>query len=260
MSTQMNKDKPLSFLGLEGRVALVTGAASGIGKSSAEILAAAGARVVACDRNAEGLAATVASLPGEGHWAEAIDIGKMPAVEAMVARVVEKTGRLDVLLNVAAVLRRLDMDQIDEEEWRRLMDVNLKSQYFLCRAAGEVMKRHRWGRIVNVSSGAGLAGGFVGATAYAVTKAGIMTMTRSFAKELGPHGITVNTLSPGAIDTPMQRGGMTQANLDAAKARIPLGRMGLPVETARGAVFLASEGASYITGHILGVDGGFLMH
>jgi len=249
----------LSLLGLEGRVAIVTGAASGIGKSAAEILAASGARVTACDVNADGVKATVKGFAGTGHVAEVIDLGDLAACDALIARTAKREGRLDILLNVAAVLRRIDVEQVDEAEWDRLMNVNLRSQYFLCRAAGEAMKPRKWGRIVNVSSGAGLVGGFVGATAYAITKAGIMTMTKSFAKDLGPHGITVNTLSPGAIDTPMQRTGMTKETLESARSRIPLGRMGLPAECARGAVFLASELASYVTGHILAVDGGFLM-
>ena len=253
----MSRD--LSILGLEGRVAIVTGAASGIGKSAAEILAAAGARVTACDVNADGLKATVKGFAGSGHTAEVIDLGDLAACDTLIARTAKREGRLDILLNVAAVLKRIDVEQVDEAEWDRLMNVNLRSQYFLCRSAGEAMKPHRWGRIVNVSSGAGLVGGFVGATAYAITKAGIMTMTKSFAKDLGPHGITVNTLSPGAIDTPMQRTGMTRETLESARSRIPLGRMGLPAECARGAVFLASDLASYVNGHILAVDGGFLM-
>jgi 3-oxoacyl-[acyl-carrier protein] reductase len=255
----MTADPSLSLLGLAGRVAIVTGAASGIGRAAAEILAAAGARVAVCDIDESGARATLASLVGEGHALEPIDIGDVQACEALVARIAARAGRLDIVLNVAAVLRRLDLDQVDEAEWRRLMNVNLRSQFVLCRAAGEAMKQRRWGRIVNFSSGAGRVGGFVGATAYAVTKAGIVTLTKSFAKELGPHGITVNTLSPGAIDTPMQRGDMTPEALEAARARIPLGRMGTPLECARGAVFLASELASYITGHVLAVDGGFLM-
>ena len=249
----------LSILGLEGRVAIVTGAASGIGKSAAEILAASGARVTACDVNADGVKATVKGFAGTGHTAEVIDLADLAACDALVKRTAKREGRLDILLNVAAVLRRIDVEQVDEAEWDRLMNVNLRSQYFLCRAAGEAMKPRKWGRIVNVSSGAGLVGGFVGATAYAITKAGIMTMTKSFAKDLGPHGITVNPLSPGAIDTPMQRTGMTKETLESARSRIPLGRMGLPAECARGAVFLASDLASYVTGHILAVDGGFLM-
>jgi NAD(P)-dependent dehydrogenase (short-subunit alcohol dehydrogenase family) len=249
----------LSILGLEGRVAIVTGAASGIGKSAAEIMAAAGAKVTAVDVNAEGVKETAAGFAGSGHTAEAIDLGDLSACDALIQRTAKREGRLDILLNVAAVLRRIDVEEVDEAEWDRLMNVNLRSQYFLCRAAGEAMKPRKWGRIVNVSSGAGLVGGFVGATAYAITKAGIMTMTKSFAKDLGPHGITVNTLSPGSIDTPMQRTGMTPTTLEAARSRIPLGRMGLAAECARGAVFLASDLASYVTGHILAVDGGFLM-
>ncbi len=249
----------LDLLGLKGRVAIVTGAASGIGKAAAEIMAAAGARVTAVDVNADGVKATVAGMNGAGHAAEVVDLSDIAACDALVARTFEREGRLDCLLNIAATLRRIDMEQVDEEEWDRLMNVNLRSQFFLCRAAGEAMKPRRWGRIVNCSSGAGLVGGFVGATAYAITKAGIMTMTKSFAKDLGPHGITVNTLSPGAIDTPMQRTGMTRETLENARSRIPLGRMGLAAECARGAVFLASDLASYVNGHILAVDGGFLM-
>ena len=249
----------LDLLGLKGRVAIVTGAASGIGKAAAEIMAAAGARVTAIDVNADGVKATVAGMNGAGHTAEVVDLADIAACDALVARTVQREGRLDCLLNIAATLRRIDMEQVDEAEWDRLMNVNLRSQFFLCRAAGEAMKPRKWGRIVNCSSGAGLVGGFVGATAYAITKAGIMTMTKSFAKDLGPHGITVNTLSPGAIDTPMQRTGMTRETLENARSRIPLGRMGLAAECARGAVFLSSDLASYVNGHILAVDGGFLM-
>ena len=249
----------LAFLGLEGRVAIVTGAASGIGKAAAEIMAAAGARVTAVDINADGVKATVAGMRGSGHVAEVVDLADIAACDALIARTAKREGRLDCLLNIAATLRRIDIEQVDEAEWDKLMNVNLRSQFFLCRAAGEVMKPRKWGRIVNCSSGAGLVGGFFGATAYAITKAGIMTMTKSFAKELGPQGITVNTLSPGAIDTPMQRTGVPREALEANRARVPIGRMGLPAECARGAVFLASDLASYVNGHILAVDGGFLM-
>ena len=249
----------LELLGLQGRVAIVTGAASGIGQAAAQIMAAAGAKVTAVDVNADGVKTTVAAMAGSGHTAEIVDLADIAACDALIQRTAKREGRLDCLLNIAATLRRIDMEQVDEAEWDKLMNVNLRSQFFLCRAAGEVMKPRKWGRIVNCSSGAGLVGGFVGATAYAITKAGIMTMTKSFAKDLGPHGITVNTLSPGAIDTPMQRTGMTKETLENARSRIPLGRMGLASECARGAVFLASDLASYVNGHILAVDGGFLM-
>ena len=164
-----------------------------------------------------------------------------------------------MLLNVAAVLRRMHYESVDEAEWRRLMHINLRSQYFLCRTAGEAMKSRRWGRIVNVSSGAGLVAQDPGATAYAITKAGVLTLTRSFAREFGPYGICVNTLVPGATETPMLTAGWTEADLATARARAPLGRIGLPIELARAAVFLASDWASYITGHALVVSGGALM-
>lgn len=255
----MTMDPSLALLGLKDRVAIVTGAASGIGRAAAEIFAAAGAHVVAVDIDRAGAEKTMAALRGDGHGLEIVDIGDLTACDALIARTAARAGRLDILLNVAGVLRRLELDQIDEAEWRRLMNINLRSQYFLCRAAGEAMKPRGWGRIVNFSSGAGLVGGFFGATAYSITKAGTITLTKSFAKELGPHGITVNTLSPGSIDTPMQHTGMTPETLAAARAKIPMGRMGDPVECARGAVFLASDLASYINGHVLSVDGGLLM-
>lgn len=255
----MTQDHSLRALGLAGRVAIVTGAASGIGRAAAQIMAAAGAQVVAVDIDRDGLAATLATLGAGGHSAEPVDLADLAACDALVAGVAARAGRLDVLLNVAGVLRRLEIDDVDMAEWRRLMDVNLRSQYFLCRAAGDAMKPRRWGRIVNFSSGAGLIGGFFGSTAYAITKAGTITLTKSFAKELGPHGITVNTLSPGSIDTPMQHGGMTAQTREIARSKIPLGRLGDPVECARGAVFLASDLASYVTGHVLSVDGGLLM-
>lgn len=252
-------DPLIADLGLTGRVALVTGAASGIGKSAAEILAAAGADVVACDRDGPGVEATVAGLAGPRHLAEVVDIGDLAAVDDLVARTLRRKDRLDVLLNVAAVLRRMNYESVDDAEWRRLMNINLRSQYFLCRAAGAAMKRRRWGRIVNVSSGAALIAQDPGATAYAITKSGVLTLTRSFARDLGPYGICVNTLVPGATETPMLMTGWTEADLAVARSRAPLGRIGLPIELARAAVFLASDWASYITGHALVVSGGALM-
>ncbi len=252
-------DPSLAWLGLAGRVALVTGAASGIGKYAAEILAEAGVQVVACDRDEPGVEATVGALSGSGHAVEAADVADLVAIEALVRRIAQRYGRLDVLMNFAAVLKRMPYEAIDEAEWRRLMNINLRSQYWLCRAAGEVMKPRRWGRIVNVSSGAGLVAQDIGATAYAITKAGVLTLTKSFARELGPFGICVNSLVPGATETPMLTAGWSEADLAAARARAPLGRLGHPIEVARAGVFLASDMASYITGHALIASGGALM-
>lgn len=238
---------------------MVTGAASGIGRSTADILAAAGATVVACDRDGPGVDATTGALPGGEHRAEMVDVADLSAIEHVVARTAERYGRLDILMNVAAVLKRMPYEAVDETEWRRLMNVNLRSQYWLCRAAGEVMKRQRWGRIVNVSSGAGLVAQDTGATAYAITKAGVLTLTRSFARDLGPFGICVNSLVPGATETPMLTADWSESDLAAARARAPLGRLGHPIEVARAGVFLASDFASYISGHALVASGGALM-
>ena len=247
---------PGAGFGLDGKIAIVTGAASGIGRATAELLAKSGCLVTAVDVNHKGLATLDL---GDDGATDVADLSVPAACEQVVAGVLSHRKRLDILVNAAAILRRVPIAEADAALWEKMMDTNLLSQFFLCRAAGEAMKPRKWGRIVNCSSGAGLVGGFFGATAYAITKAGIMTMTRSFAKDLGPHGITVNTLSPGAIDTPMQRTGVPREALEANRARVPLGRMGLPAECARGAVFLASDLASYVNGHILAVDGGFLM-
>jgi len=256
---QFPADATLAWLGLSGRVALVTGAASGIGRSVAEILATAGATVVACDRDRPGVEAAVRALSGERHVAESVDVADLSAIEELIARTARRFGRLDILMNVAAVLKRMPYEAVDEIEWRRLMSINLRSQYWLCRAAGEHMKPRGWGRIVNVSSGAGFVAQDTGATAYAITKAGVLTLTKSFARALGPFGICVNTLVPGATETPMLTAGWSESDLAAARARAPLGRLGHPMEIARAGVFLASELSSYISGHALVASGGALM-
>lgn len=256
----MMMDKSLTSLGLASRVVLVTGSASGIGLAIAQLFARAGARVVACDRDELGLAATVALLPGEGHWAERVDLGQTLEVETMVARILTIAGRLDVLIN-AEVQSDASMAVLsDEAAWSTLIDTHLKSRYFICRVAGEAMKRHHWGRIVNLADISGRRGSLAGDATHAVAQAGVMTMTRAFARELGPHGICVNTLSPGVMAMTMPCPDMHEDSFVAASVRIPLGRAGLPIEVARAAVFLGSDWASYITGHLMAVDGGVLMH
>lgn len=241
-------------------MAVVTGAAGGIGQAAAEALAGFGVSVLACDINREGLSAAVAVLPGPGrHRAAVRDISQVAQCEELVDEALQEYGRLDILVNVAAILRRIDLEAVDEEYWNRIMDVNLKSQFFLARAAARPMKAARWGRIINFSSQGAYSGGYFGSTVYAVSKGGVHTLTKSLARQFASHNITVNAIAPGSVDTPMLRGGMSDEDLVSLAAKIPVGRMATPAELAWGVVYLASEWAGYVTGHSLDIDGGLAM-
>lgn len=246
--------------GLEGKAAIVTGAASGIGRATALLMAEAGAKVAALDRDAEALEETVAQMAGHSHLAVTQDLRRIGELDAMVDRVRDHFGRLDVLINVAAALRRQPLDEVTEEDWDLQHDVNLKATFFLCRAAGRIMaEQGEGGRIVNFTSGAWQTGPLVGSDAYVASKGGVVSLTRGFARQLGKHGITVNVISPGQIDTPMQRIDNPPEMIEAAVRTCPLGRMGRPEEVAAAAVFLASAQASFISGATLTVAGAAIM-
>ncbi len=248
--------------GLDGRVALVTGAAGGIGRATAQALAAAGCRVAALDRDGDGAAATVASL-GEPsrHLAVPFDLGDIAAIPEVVARVRTELGGLWVLAHVAAVLRRQPIDEVTEADWDLHADINLKASFFLDRAVGQSMIADGvGGRIINFTSAAFLTGALSGSDAYVASKGGIVTMTRSFAKQYGPHGILVNAISPGQIDTPMQHIDNPESVVQAAAQACPLRRMGQPEELAAVVVFLASVHASFVHGATINVSGGSVMY
>ncbi len=247
--------------GLEGRGVIVTGAASGIGRATAQAMAAAGARVAALDRDATGLETTVAGLDGDGHLALTFDLADAGAIEPLVRSAADGLGDLWALAHVAAVLRRQRVEEVTEADFDLQTTVNLKATFFLDRAVGSLLVgRGGGGRIVNFTSGAFLTGALSGSDAYVATKGGVVTMTRSFAKQYGRHGITVNVISPGQIDTPMQHIDNPAEVVEAAIQACPMRRIGQPEEVAAAVVFLASRHASFVNGATLTVSGGSVMH
>ena len=248
--------------GLEGKGVVVTGAGGGIGREIAAAFAAAGARVCAVDVNAEAVRQVVQGLEGDGHLAEQLDVRDLASHAPLLERVHDAFGRFDVLANAAAVLiRRADVDEVTEEDWDTQHDVNLKAAFFLNRAAGRLLRdQGNGGRIINFTSQGWWSGGFGGSVAYAASKGGIVSMSRGLARTYAKDGITVNTVSPGAVDTPMFRSGLDPEQLQAQVDQIPLGFLGEPADLAGIVVFLASDHSRYITGATINVSGGWLMY
>lgn len=246
---------------LEGRVALVTGAAQGMGRAIARGLAAAGARIVVNDRSAGSLDEVAEELRQVTDDVLAIgaDVTARDEVHAMVATVVAAFGGIDVLVNNAGVLRPTRLVDIPEEEWDFVVGVNLKGTFLCAQAVVPSMQRRRWGRIVNLSSTAGKNVSTVGGAHYTAAKAGVLGLTRHLAKEVAADGITVNAICPGLIDTDMVRTTISAEATDAYARSFPIPRLGRPEEVADLAVFLASDRAAYITGASLDINGGDLM-
>lgn len=248
--------------GLEGKGVIVTGAAGGIGRSSAEAFAAVGARVMAVDLDRSAVEAVVAGLEGSGHVAVAADLGDLAGHAGLVDQARRQLGSAYALVNLATVLRRKDtLAEISEADWDAQHHVNLKSAFFLCRAASEAMiAQGHGGRIITFSSQGWWTGGFNGSIVYAATKGGIVSMTRGLARTLGPQRITVNCISPGFVNTPLLTRGLPPGTLEALTAQIPLGHIAEPREVVGAVLFLASNHAAYITGATINVSGGFLMY
>lgn len=248
--------------GLEGRGVILTGATGGIGAAVARGFAATGAKVMAVDLDQGRLDEVVGSLEGSGHIGVAADLRDLGTHEALVQRAADELGGVYVLANLAAVLRRRgSLDEVTEDDWDLQHDVNLKSAFFLARAAGNAMiAGGQGGRIVLFSSQGWWTGGFGGSVAYASTKGGVTTMCRGLARTFGPHRITVNCVSPGQVHTPMLMTGLAPEIYETMKKQTPLGYVAEPEEMAGPVVFLASDHASYITGATLNVSGGFLMY
>ncbi len=246
-------------MNLNDRVALVTGASRGIGKAIADALGAAGATVVGTattEQGAEAIGArfSAAGIEGAGM---VLDVTRSESVGAVVKAVGEGFGVPTILVNNAGITRDNLLMRMKDADWEAVLDTDLSSVYRLCKACLRGMMKARHGRILNIASVVGATGN-AGQTNYAAAKAGMMGFTRSLAREVGSRGITVNCVAPGFIDTDMTQalaGEQRQALLDG----IPLGRLGQPEEVARAVVFLASDGAAYITGETLHVNGGMYM-
>lgn len=251
---------------LQGKVAIVTGAASGIGRATAVLFGQEGARVMCADLNGEGARAAaeaVAAQGGEAAWTQ-VDVSREEDVQRMVQETVQRFGRLDILFNNAGVELAAPVTQVPEERWDWLLDINLKGVYLGCKHAIPEMLKVGGGAIVNTASGAGLMG-IAGLSTYCASKGGVVLLTKSLAVEWAAQGIRVNAVCPGVIRTPMVERGLRAlggtADPEEAWRRLglvhPIGRVGQPEEVARAVLFLASDEASFITGVALPVDGGW---
>jgi 3-oxoacyl-[acyl-carrier protein] reductase len=253
----------LNFLDLTGKVALITGASSGIGAATAMVLAELGARVAIGyhqnEAGAEQVRQAIVQREGNAIRIRA-DARVASDIRDLVRRSSDELGPIDILINNAgSLIERMRVVEQTEERWDEVMNLNLKSAMLCSQGVAQSMIARKTGAIVNVASIAGRNGGGLGAAAYSVAKGGLITFTKSLAKELAPHGIRVNAVSPGVIDTPFHQVFSTPEMIRSFVATIPLGRVGTPHECARVIAFLASDAASYVVGETVEINGGQLM-
>lgn len=250
---------------LKNKVALVTGARRGMGRTHALALARQGAKVAVTDIDAKECLPVVEEIKSMGGEAACfkMDVSNKAEVEKVFDEVIKQFGRLDILVNNAGIYSPKAALEITEADWDKMIDINLKGQFNCAQRAAKEMLKNKWGRIINISSIAsgGVGIGFPGAAHYAASKGGIIGMTETLAVEFAEMGINVNAIAPGAIDTPMVREPgkeLVKEALEEIMLRAPLKRIGKPEEVSALVVFLASEEASYVTGATFNVDGGWL--
>jgi 3-oxoacyl-[acyl-carrier protein] reductase len=252
-----------NYLDLTGKVALVTGASSGIGAATAALFADLGAHVaIGYHRNQKGAEEVRAKIPGTGAKVVAIqaDMRNAAEIASMVKSAVEQLGPIDILVNNAgSLVARIPLAKLTEDGWDEIIDLNLKSAALCSQAVAASMVERKSGAIINVVSIAGRNGGGPGAGPYAAAKGGLISFTKSMAKELAPHGVRVNAVSPGVIDTPFHEVFSTPEMIQNFVKQIPLGRVGTAMECATAIAFLASDAAAYVVGETLEVNGGQLM-
>ncbi|MCZ6677677.1 MAG: 3-oxoacyl-ACP reductase FabG [Candidatus Poribacteria bacterium] len=240
---------------LKDRVAIVTGGGQGIGRAVCHVFAREGANVIIAEYNQENGASVAAEVQALGVQSRAIqtDVSSSDSVSSMVAQTRDAFGRIDILVNNAGIFSYTRIEDCTEEEWDRMMAVNLKGPFLCSKAVMPVMKEQKFGRIINLGSLAGQVGGLVASAPYSASKAGVMCLTKSLARVLGEYGITVNSIAPGVVATDMAK------NHPDMTAQMPLGRLAEPVEIANAILFFASEEGSYVTGATLDVNGGIHM-
>jgi 3-oxoacyl-[acyl-carrier protein] reductase len=244
---------------LEGRIALVTGASQGIGRACALELARAGATVALAARNESKLAEAAAEIEAAGGKAAvfSLDVANADSIATGAKAILEKLGKVEILVNNAGITRDGLVLRMKRPDWDDVLGTNLTGAFLLTQALLSAMLRNRWGRIINITSVVGRTGQ-AGQVNYAASKAGLIGMTRSLAREVASRGITVNAVAPGYIETPMTAV-LDEKQRTAMMAQIPLGRPGTDLEIAQSVAFLASDAAAYITGHVLDVNGGMFM-